>query len=231
MAVRARAGFAWSAAFERRRAGDAARADALLDAAEDEHALPGAMIAALRGELALDRRLPAEAAFHFESAARIDDPEGRAYAARRQVVAHLRARDIPSALRTAQAAGDDAEAAVKDYQEGRDKSPSIGGWLGIVPGLGYAYAGEYANAFRSLMLNSLFIWGMLETAERDQWGAFAVITFFEMTWYTGRIYGGIDASHRYNRRRLARAEAAITAGYSLQPDYEALPALNLRYRF
>ncbi len=227
----ARAAFAWSAAFERRRAGEPARADALLDAAEDEHALPSVTIAALRGELALERRMPAEAAFHFESAGRADDPDARSYAARRQTVAHLRAGDSQAAHRAVQAAGADAEQAFKAYQEGRDKSPRLGGWLGVVPGLGYAYAGEYANALRSLILNGLFIWGMVETAEREQWGAFAVISFFELTWYSGSIYGGIDASHRYNRKRLSHAEAAITAGYSLQPDYEALPALNLRYRF
>lgn len=227
----ARAAFAWSAAFERRRAGDPARADTLLDAAEDEHVLPAAMIAALRGELALERRMPAEAAFHFESAGRADDPDARSYAARRQTVAHLRAGDIQAAHRAVQSAGTDAEQALKEYQEGRDKSPWLGGWLGVVPGLGYAYAGEYANALRSLILNGLFIWGMVETAERDQWGAFAVISFFEITWYSGSIYGGIDASHRHNRKRLALAETAITAGYSLQPDYEALPALNVRYRF
>ena len=33
----------------------------------------------------------------------------------------------------------------------------LGGILGIIPGLGYAYSGEYSNAARSLILNSLFI--------------------------------------------------------------------------
>ena len=72
----------------------------------------------------------------------------------------------------------------------------FGGVLGLVPGLGYAYSGEYANAVRSLILNSLFIWGMVETADDDQWGLFALVTFGEFTWYSGSIYGGIDAAHR-----------------------------------
>ena len=84
-------------------------------------------------------------------------------------------------------AGDSArEAALDRYLAGHDKSPTVGGLLGIVPGLGYAYSGEWGNMFRSLFLNGLF----------------AVTTFFELTWYTGSIYGGIDAAHRYNRRRL-----------------------------
>lgn len=227
----ARAAYAWSAAFEKLRAGEAERSDILLDAAEDERALPPEAIAVLRGEAALERRFPAEAAFHFQSAAQTEDDNLRSYAIRRQAVAHMRAKDFVSARRAAAAAGPDASHALNAYLADRDKSPRTGAWLGLFPGLGYAYAEEYANAARSLILNSLFIWGMVETAERDLWGAFAVITFFEITWYSGSIYGGIDASHRYNQKRLARTEAAITAGYSLQPDYEALPVLKLRYRF
>ncbi|HMP76668.1 MAG TPA: hypothetical protein PKE12_10270 [Kiritimatiellia bacterium] len=226
-----RAAYHWSAAFEQWRAGDSVRADALLDRAEDEHALASEQVAALRGELALTRRQPTEAVFHFEAAARVTNDSARLFALRKQSAAALRAKDHSAARRAAVLAGPDAELAVLDYVKGRDKNPALGGWLGTVPGLGYAYAGEYANAARSIILNGLFIWGMVETADDKNWGAFAVITFFEITWYSGSIYGGIDASHRHNQRRLARAEAALTAGYSLQPDYEALPALQLRYRW
>ena len=65
----------------------------------------------------------------------------------------------------------------------------MGGLLGLVPGLGYAYSGEHANALRCLILNGLFIFGMVHTAENDDWGAFSVISFFELTWYSGSIYG------------------------------------------
>ena len=71
--------------------------------------------------------------------------------------------------------------------------PWVGGVLGLVPGLGYVYSGEFANGARSLILNGLFIWGMVETAEREQWAAFSVLTFFEFTWYSGSIYGGAEA--------------------------------------
>ncbi len=221
----------WSAAFESWRAGDFARADKLLDRAEDLQTLPSSDLALLRGEIALARERPAEAAFHFESAARGAAADARDFAQRKHVTSQLRAREFSAAQRSANEAGGDVESATRDYLAGRDKSPALGGWLGLIPGLGYAYAGEYANATRSLILNGLFIWGMVETAERDQWGGFAAITFFEFTWYSGSIYGGIDASHRYNQRRLKKTEAALTAGYALQPDYSALPALQLRYRW
>ncbi|MCZ7592803.1 MAG: hypothetical protein M5U15_11950 [Kiritimatiellae bacterium] len=226
-----RAVYFWSAAFETWKAGEAARADALLDRAEDEQALSPADVSVLRGELSLARRQPNEAAFHFENAARAAASDAREFALRKQVVADLRAGKNNSALQAASAAGSEAEAALAAYFKGHDKSPALGGWLGSVPGLGYAYAGEYANALRSIILNGLFIWGMVETASDDQWGAFAALTFFEVTWYTGSIYGGIDASHRYNQRRLAKTEIALTSGFALQPDYQALPTLQLRYRW
>jgi hypothetical protein len=58
-----------------------------------------------------------------------------------------------------------------------------------------------------------------------------VISFFELTWYTGSIYGGIDASHRYNQRRLDRTLDAVDVGDSVQPDWRELPLLVLRYPF
>jgi hypothetical protein len=226
-----RAAFHWSAAYEVWKAGDAARADKVLDAAEDAQGLSAADLAALRGELALAQRRPAEAAFHFEALAREADPEVRAFGLRKQAAALLQAGQPADARRVAADAGPEAGAALQRYAEGRDKRPALGGWLGVVPGLGYAYAGEYANAARSLILNSLFLWGMVETAEDEEWGAFAALTFFEITWYSGSIYGGIDASHRYNQRRLNAAIVDLTSGYELRPDYEALPALRVRYRW
>ncbi|MCO6401456.1 MAG: hypothetical protein J5I99_09555 [Verrucomicrobia bacterium] len=227
----AQAVYFWSAAFELWRAGDFSRADTLLDRAEDLQALPNHELTLLRGELALSRSAPGEAAFFFESAARDAEGDARDFSLRKQVAAQLISGDREAAQRTAMAAGGDVERIANEYTRGRSKSPTLGGWLGLVPGLGYAYAGEYANAARSVILNGLFIWGMVETAERDQWGGFAALTFFEFTWYSGSIYGGVDASHRYNQRRLKKAEAALTAGYALQPDYTALPALQLRYRW
>ena len=121
---------------------------------------------------------------------------------------YLRAGDPASAR--ALVAGDAAsEAAIDRYLAGHDKSPRLGGILGIVPGLGYAYSGEWGNMFRSILLNGIFGWAMYETADRDQWGLFAVSTFFELTWYSGSIYGGIDAAHRHNRDRLDAAVREI----------------------
>ena len=124
-----------------------------------------------------------------------------------------------------------ARAAVEGYAGGRDKRPWVGGVLGLVPGLGYVYSGEFANGARSLILNGLFIWGMVETAEREQWAAFSVLTFFEFTWYSGSIYGGVDAAHRYNQRRLDAAVSGVGGGRRLGPDVARVPVVVLGFEF
>lgn len=108
--------------------------------------------------------------------------------------------------------------ALDAYTRRKDKSPLIGGLWGLIPGAGYWYSGEVANGFRSLLLNSLFIYGLVQTSEDDQWGAFAAIAFFEVTWYSGSIYGGIDAAQRHNQNRLDAAVDAIDGSTSFLPD-------------
>ena len=101
----------------------------------------------------------------------------------------------------------------------------------MVPGLGYIYSGEYANAARSIILNSLFIRGMVETTDDDEWGLFAVLNFAEATWYSGSIYGGIDSSHRRNERRLDAAISDVRGGKRLAPDLSSVPLFSLKFDF
>jgi hypothetical protein len=72
---------------------------------------------------------------------------------------------------------------------------------------------------------------MTQTADDEEWGAFAVISFFEITWYSGSIYGGIDAAHRHNQRRLDDCAAAINGHSAFEPDYATLPVVTLTFRF
>ena len=108
--------------------------------------------------------------------------------------------------------------ALEEYANGKDKSPLIGGLWGLIPGAGYFYSGEPANGFRSLLLNALFIYGLIDTAEKEQWGAFTAIAFFEVTWYSGSIYGGMDSAHRHNKERLDETLYAIDGQTSYHPD-------------
>ena len=231
----AKAGYFWAAAYEYEQSGRHDLAEKLLDRAEDAFpglGLPGRV---LRGESAASAGAADEAEFHFRAILEADAPgEAKTWAARRLAALRLTQRDVSgaeAALAASPAADPEGEEALRQYAAGRDKRPMVGGLLGIVPGLGYAYAGEYATGLRSLLLNSLFIFGMVNTADRDQWGAFGVISFFEVTWFTGSIYGGVDASHRYNQRRIEDCTREIDGTARFEPDLGVLPIVSLRFTF
>lgn len=125
----------------------------------------------------------------------------------------------------------DELSALNTYLNRNDKSPRTAAIWGIIPGAGYFYTGEYANGFRNLILNGLFMFGMAQTASDDQWGAFTVISFFELTWYSGSIYGGIDSAHRYNQNRLNEAIREIEGPSYLRPDETTIPLFKLKVQF
>ncbi len=156
----------------------------------------------------------------------------REIALRHATVDALRAHDYATAKRLADKLDDSlaadsslARSVVDSYVAGHDKSPRIGGLLGIIPGMGYAYAGEYGNMFRSMFLNGIFIWAMVETASDDQWALFTAASFFELTWFTGSIYGGVDATHRANRFRLDSSVRELLP--PVEPTIRPVPRLDI----
>ena len=186
-----------------RRDGAWERMEKVLDHAEDAGAggtLPLLLLRTEQAEGARDWFSAGDYAAELAGAAAAD-ARLAAWARGAAASDYLRSRGIDDA-RSAVAGEEAREAVIDRYLAGHDKSPTVGGLLGIVPGLGYAYSGEWGNMFRSLFLNGLFGWAMFECADREQWGLFAATAFFELTWYSGSIYGGIDAAHRHNRRRL-----------------------------
>lgn len=227
----------WWAAQAYAAAGQWEASNRMLDRSED--AAPDTLAAPTmwrRAENALAERDWPAAAFYFDSLRlKSEDDSWRQFAVRGAVFAHLRQKNLADARRAAAdlppAAAEKTRATIDHYARQADKKPWIGGVLGLVPGLGYAYSGEFSNAARSLILNSLFIWGMAETAEEEQWGLFAVLAFGEFTWYSGSIYGGIDAAHRHNQRRLLAAVAEIRGAPQPLPDPAQLPLVQMRWEW
>ena len=82
-----------------------------------------------------------------------------------------------------------------------------------------------------IILNGLFIWGMVETAADDEWAVFSVLTFAEFTWYSGSIYGGIDSAHRHNQRRLDAAVNDVRGDKTLRPISSQVPIFSLKFEF
>jgi Tetratricopeptide repeat-like domain len=213
---------------------DPDRASAMLDRMDEQGLALKPLNSLLRAEVSRSRRDWDEAEFYLGSALPgLPDDETRRFATLRLAEVQVRSGQFDTARATVSGLADATAplAALGTYAAGQDKNPTLGAWLGTVPGLGYAYSGRYATALRSLILNGLFIWGMAETAGNDQWGGFAVLTFFELTWYTGSIYGGRDSAEKYNRQRLDPVLDVLGRRAEMEPDYPALPKLGVRIRF
>ncbi len=225
----------WMAGYEYARASRYDQADRMAGQAGEADPKLETETHLLRSENARGRNRLREAVFYLESLAAPERPEAvRLLAAKRLSAIRTQLRDFEGARRAWQAVPGPREeglAAIAAYEKGRDKSPAVGGLLGLVPGLGYAYSGEYANATRSLLLNALCIWGIAEFAEEEQWAGVAVVGFAEITFYTGSIYGGTDAASRYNERRLGACTRVMEGNTGFKPDSAALPVLSLRYEF
>jgi tetratricopeptide (TPR) repeat protein len=225
----------WAAAYEYLQARDYMMTGRMLDLAESISYADGDRMMLLRGEAAIAGGRHDEAAYYMEGLlAGNGTPEQKSYASFRLARALVAQRQTDKALATLAAAGRPAEKeakAVSTYAKGRDRRPWVGGLLGTIPGLGHFYSGQYSSGFRALLINALFIYGMVETADAEAWGGFAVITFFEITWYSGSIYGGVDAAHRFNRNRMEECLRTIDEGASMRPDLSAVPAITLKYEF
>jgi hypothetical protein len=226
----------WLAAHEYAQGKEWERSNQMLDRVEDAAPLALSIpVAWLRAENALQEKDWPTAAFHFDSLRlKVDADDWREFAARGAAAAHLRESDFEAARQALAAAPGrlgEARAAIDRYAGRHDKKPWVGGVLGLVPGLGYVYSGEYANAVRSLILNGLFLWGMVETGGDDDWAVFSVLTFAELTWYSGSIYGGIDSAQRHNQRRLDAAVRDVRGDNRLRPDLAQVPLFALKFEF
>lgn len=230
-----RAGWRWMAAYVHWRGGNYRPAESLLDHVERQSREFMAPTLLLRAEIALAENRPQEAAMYFEGfAARSEDAAAREMGLRLALAARVKAGDRAGAAVALQNWPDaprEVAESVERYIAARDKRPWLGGALGLVPGLGYLYAGEYRNAAVSAALNGLFLWGMVESAREEHWAAFAFLSFFEFTWYAGSVLGAAEATERYNRRQAETAAAAIRGGIVWQPDGAALPAIVWQIRF
>ncbi len=226
----------WMAGHEYLRASRFEQAERMIGESEDATTDLETEVYFLRSELSSAQERYKEALFYLESLASTDAPEEvRKLAARRLACARMRLNNTDGAREALQDSSQDHRktglAAIAAYEAGRDKSPTVGGLLGLIPGLGYAYSGEYANAMRSLIMNALCIWGIVEFAEDENWGGTAVVGFAGLTFYSGSIYGGADAAVRHNRRRLEACLRIINDNARFEPDTAKLPILALKYEF
>jgi hypothetical protein len=132
-------------------------------------------------------------------------PETRLY----QGLAHARIRHWDEAVTAFQnLSGDErygptASAFAALAQEGERaawKSPRMAAILGVIPGMGYWYAGHRQTGIASLLVNGLFVGATIQAFRSDQNLLGGFLSLFTVSWYSGNIYGSAVAARRYNDR-------------------------------
>ena len=94
------------------------------------------------------------------------------------------------------------------------KDPLVAALLSIVPGGGHMYLGQWGTGFTSLGWNALFIVAAVTAWLSGDWGIAAVLTFAELGWYSGSMFGAISGAFRHNRDAVRnwRDETIATYG-------------------
>jgi hypothetical protein len=113
-------------------------------------------------------------------------------------------------------------------------NPGLAGTLAIVPGGGYLYCRRYQDALISFLVNGALIYAAYEAFDKDMPALGSLITFVEIGFYSGNIYGSISSAHKYNRNRqrdfIDRLKQNVRVNLSVRPQNKGLE-LALRYRF
>ncbi len=79
------------------------------------------------------------------------------------------------------------------------KNPVTAGILAaVLPGAGHLYVGRKQDAIVSFVLNSAFIWGIVEAFKGEKYVVGGVLCFFEFGWYGGNINGAVNGAYKYN---------------------------------
>ncbi len=81
------------------------------------------------------------------------------------------------------------------------KNPALAGLLGLIPGAGYLYTARYHDALIASLLNGALILSAYTSFENENYALGAILTFVEIGFYSGSIYGSVSAVHKYNRRQ------------------------------
>ena len=78
------------------------------------------------------------------------------------------------------------------------KDPLVAGALSLIPGLGHMYLGMWNVGIAALTWNALFSFATVWSIATNQWGVAAVLGVFEMSWFSGTMFGALNGAMRYN---------------------------------
>ncbi len=84
------------------------------------------------------------------------------------------------------------------------KNSELAGFLSIIPGAGFFYCERYQDALIAFLLNGGMICAAYESFDDDNNALGALISFVELGFYAGNIYGAVTAAHKYNKAKTGQ---------------------------
>ena len=119
----------------------------------------------------------------------------------------LRSGEIEKARAVANPSGS-VERVLHGYEKGTKSQSKARRLNALLPGLGYAYAGQRSAAMTSFIINTLFVAATYQLFDHGHEALGAIVGSLEMGWYVGGINGAGLAAVEYNERyyepRVAR---------------------------
>ncbi|MBM4279634.1 MAG: hypothetical protein FJ137_02365 [Deltaproteobacteria bacterium] len=103
------------------------------------------------------------------------------------------------------------------------RDPLVAALLSVVPGGGHFYLGQWATGVTSLGWNALFIFAAVSAWLTGDWGIATVLTFAELGWYSGSMFGAIAGAYRHNRDAVRNWHDDVLATHGAE---RALPELH-----
>jgi len=114
------------------------------------------------------------------------------------------------------------------------KKPGLAGFLSIIPGGGYLYCERYKDALIAFLANSVLMVAAYESFDEDLDALGGIISFVELGFYAGNIFGAAAAARKYNTMKTRQfidhlkknTKITFSTGYRNQAMM-----LSLQYRF
>lgn len=93
------------------------------------------------------------------------------------------------------------------------KNPLLAGALSLIPGLGHMYLGQWAVGVAALTWNALFVFATGWSIYSGEWGVAAVLAVFELSWFSGTMFGALNGAFRHNQDVVANWQDEIVGGH------------------
>jgi len=113
------------------------------------------------------------------------------------------------------------------------KKPALAGTLSIVPGAGHLYCGRYRDALISFLLNAGLMLTAYEAFDNGNEALGGLISFVEIGFYSGNIYGAVSSAHKYNDTATKQYIEKIRENLkvTISSDYSTNILFSFKYNF